>query len=154
MTTTIEPGQVETITDDIIGQFRDASYEELMEQFARDLESDHQDNFDKQQSPSGQAWQPLSPVTVQKKGHSTILIDTDQMRSSLQGGHPNHYFTFDQPSDDLAIMGWGTSDEKAAIHQHGAGRIPARPFVGVNTDRVDQMAADAADATLDQLKET
>ena len=28
-------------------------------------------------------WQPLSPVTVQKKGHATILIDTSNMKQSI-----------------------------------------------------------------------
>lgn len=64
-------------------------------------------------------WPPLSPVTVARKGHSQILVDTGDLRASLVDPARAAHTTRQQ-------MTWGTSVPYAAFHQEG-GRIPGRP---------------------------
>ena len=47
---------------------------------------------------------------------------------------------------------WGTSDEKASIHQEGTRHIPQRAFVGVSEGTADSTADVIADATVEILK--
>lgn len=67
-------------------------------------------------------WAELSPVTIMRKGHNRILIQTGALRSS---------FRMSIRGDEVWI---GTSDPKAIIHQFGQGRIPARPMLPREAD--------------------
>lgn len=88
------------------------------------------ERFDKEQSPEGQKWKPLAPATVKrrlkrhKKGNMKILQDTGELRRNIS--HP----TALQVGD--SYVRFGTKLKYARTHQFGRGKIPARPFLGVN----------------------
>ena len=71
-------------------------------------------------------WTPLSPYTVEKKGSSTILIETGTMINSL---------TVDKVGDaDYFIHFTGMNAEKsneqvAVENEYGTSKAPPRPFV-------------------------
>lgn len=104
-----------------------------------------------QVSPDGTPYRPLSPVTIALKGHDRALYETGAMEASLIGSGDGHIE--DVTNDSVTL---GTAHEKrgrpvAAIHQFGEGRIPARPFVGVNEDMVDDAAELVAGEIIQQI---
>lgn len=86
------------------------------------------ERFDKEQSPDGQKWKPLSQSTIHhrkkrhKSGNMKILQDTGELRRSI---------TYEANPDSVRV---GTVLKYARTHQFGRGNIPARPFLGVNED--------------------
>ena len=86
------------------------------------------ERFDKEQSPGGQKWKPLSPATLKqrsvkhKTGHMKILQDTGELRRSI---------TYEAEPNSVRV---GTALKYARTHQFGRGKIPARPFLGVNNE--------------------
>lgn len=79
------------------------------------------DTFRKQEDPYGGRWAPLSAATIKAKrkrgGIQKILQDTGRMRATanyrVQG----------------SVLQVGLSDRKAAFHQYGTRRMPARPIL-------------------------
>lgn len=97
----------------------------------------------KGQSPDGTPYKPLA--RPRPKGHnqqSGPLIDTGAMLRSLIADGPGHIEEYKPNQVRL-----GTSDRKAAFHQRGTRRIPARKFVGFTS----QMLDDAERIVADQL---
>lgn len=74
--------------------------------------------YDKEETVLGMPWKPLSPVTIAKKGHDTILVEEGDMRDS----------GFVEEGEDAVRVGF--SDWKVAIHEYGTETIPPRPIVG------------------------
>lgn len=79
------------------------------------------DTFRKQEDPYGSKWAPLSAATIKAKrkrgGIQKILQDTGRMRATA-----NYRVT----GSKLVV---GLSDRKAAFHQYGTRRMPARPIL-------------------------
>jgi len=77
-------------------------------------------------------WPALSPSTISKKGHDKMLVETRQMRDSIEWRKSGKTVTVgihsDAP-DNRAMI--------ALIHEHGAPEagIPARPFIYPTWDR-------------------
>ena len=84
------------------------------------------ERFNKEQSPDGQKWKSLAPSTIQhrkkrhKKGNMKILQDTGELRRSI---------TYEAENNCVKV---GSKLKYARTHQFGRGKIPARPFLGVN----------------------
>ena len=86
-----------------------------------------QERFEKEQSPNGTKWAPLSIARIKqrlkrhKKVDMKILSDTGQLRRIL----------YEAGKDYVQI---GTNVKYAKVHQFGYKKrnIPARPFLGVN----------------------
>lgn len=128
-------------------KFNRADYTEVLEKQPDKLRKDHADYFAKAQDATGQAWPPLAPSTVKRKGHATILVEHGDLQASLVG----------QGGANIAEVthrgvNFGTSDEKAPFHQSGTSRMPARPAVGITEERVDAVANEVADFLVEQLK--
>lgn len=123
------------------------AFGETFEAISDSLVKFHQSFFANQSSPGGDRWAPLSPITIARKGHATILVETDSMRRSVAGRrHQDHIESFSTNE-----MSWGTKDEKAAFHQYGTSRMPARPFVGWSDESIDSAVELVADAAVEQL---
>ena len=104
--------------------------------------------FQQSKDPSGAVWKPLK--RKRPKGHnqgSRPLIDTGAMQASIVSTGAGH---LQEVSDDSAMM--GTEDFKAAFHQYGTSRIPARPFVGISDDMVDLAAEMVAAEIIETLQ--
>lgn len=98
--------------------------------------------FASSSGPDGSPWAPLKPYTVQKKGHAIILRETYELMNGLTKNSATSIVNM-QPTQ----LEFGTNRAWAWIHQDGQGKIPARPFIGMNeqgmTDVMD-VVADAA----------
>lgn len=82
------------------------------------------ERFNKEQSPDGQKWKPLSPATIKRKkrhknGNMKILHDTGELRRSI---------AYEASNNSVRI---GSKLKYARTHQFGRGKIHARPFLGV-----------------------
>lgn len=94
------------------------------------LNESHIKFFEHAESPAGEKWPPLSPVTIRKKhGDETILVETGDMLTSLVDGGEDHI-----ERREPAELIWGTSDRKAPYHMTGTSRMPQRAFVGFSMD--------------------
>lgn len=102
--------------------------EPLMAHIANTLGIFTSQSFEKETSPFGEKWKPLSSATLQKsKGIKKKLVDKGKLVNSIHTSHTATSATI------------GTNIKYAAIHQFGgkAGRnhktiIPARPFLPIN----------------------
>jgi len=107
----------------------------------------HRGFFDAQADPNGNSWVPLSPVTIRRKGHAIILIETDAMRESvISRSSPSHVERF-----DTLGMEWGTNDKKGPFHQFGTMLIPQRQFVGWDDETINSAVGLIADDAVKQL---
>lgn len=83
------------------------------------------ERFEKEQTPEGTKWKPLSPARVRqrlkkhKKGHMKILQDMGELRKSV---------TYEAGENYVRI---GSNLKYAATHQFGRSNIPARPYLGI-----------------------
>ncbi len=76
----------------------------------------HQDN--------GFNWPPLKPATIaQKRYGNTPLYETGDLKHSIEVAGPFH----EGARTVSAVV--GTNDPKAAFHEYGTSKIPARPFM-------------------------
>lgn len=143
-----DPRFLGVVFQELENAFRGADYQPTLDKLVAGIVADHAGFFERRSDPTGDGWKPLAPVTVRKKGHDQPLVETNAMRTSLlQPGHPDH---IGETSHRGLVF--GTNDEKAAIHQHGARRIPARPFVGWTDERIDVATNAVADHLVEALK--
>ncbi len=97
----------------------------ILRVLAADIKQLIDDSFEHSRSPMGDAFQPLSPITVARRrvgqgdGPAKPLIDTSRLRNSIT--------SFPVPKG----VRFGTNTIYAATHQWGRGRIPARPFLPI-----------------------
>jgi phage gpG-like protein len=71
-------------------------------------------------------WPPLQPETVARKGGDTPLLETGEMRDSIE-------MSFE---DDGKKAHVGSNDDKAVWQELGTSRIPPRSFLGGAAMRV------------------
>ena len=90
----------------------------------------HEERWDKQVSPDGQAWLPLSDAyrNTKPKNKDKILI--------LDGYLKNLYYQVNGNGLEL-----GTDEKYAATQQFGdpSRNIPARPFLGISQDDKEEI---------------
>ncbi|TLD78403.1 phage virion morphogenesis protein [Helicobacter typhlonius] len=104
--------------------------EPLMAHIANTLALFTSQSFEKETSPFGEKWKPLSSVTLKKsKGLKKKLVDKGKLVNSIHTSHTTKSASI------------GTSVVYARIHQFGgkAGRnhkviIPARPFIPISKE--------------------
>lgn len=117
----------------------------------------HAGYFQRDAGPSGEAWPELSPFTVQKKGHATILEETRLMVLSLIGtGGGNQYSINEVKKTSYgAELVYGTSREQAKTHQEGdpSRNIPKREFVGINQTHLKEVVAAVVADAMRQLSD-
>jgi len=138
------------VVDGVQQQFDQADYTETLNGIATFLEEQHAEYFSGDHSPSGDAWPALSPYTVARKGHDTILEESNALEESLTGQTPDSIREVVSDGSQHGLS-FGTSDEKSIFHQEGTSRIPQREHVGTNEEQVDHMAEQVADAAVQAL---
>lgn len=75
-------------------------------------------------------WEPLHPMTVALKGHSDILLDTDDMVESIDWKKKGKYVTIGVHDD-----AGSKNVVKALVHEHGNEHVPERSFIMSTWDR-------------------
>jgi len=117
------------------------------------LEKIHAGYFAEQRAPSGAGWAALSPATVAKKGHTSILFEEGTLQNSLISGGAG---AIRQSGGNELV--YGTSVAHAGYHQTGfknkrtGRRVPARPMVGLSGESVDKIANNVADGIVARLQ--
>lgn len=104
--------------------------EPLMAHIANTLALFTSQSFEKETSPFGEKWKPLSSATLKKtKGTKKKLVDKGKLVNSIHTSHTTKSASI------------GTNVPYAVIHQFGgkAGRnhkviIPARPFIPISKE--------------------
>ncbi len=119
----------------------------LFEEIANHLYNLADEAFENEASPDGSSWQPLSPLTIERKGHDRKLHDSGHLRETLD---------FDSDNRSATIGTHAVSDKGypyPAVQQFGTedGQVPARPFLPF-TDEGDLMD-EAADRILVLVQE-
>lgn len=120
-----------------------------MEVELSELEREHGEYFATATGPDGQPWAPLAPSTIKRKGHATILIDSDAMHKSLVEQAGDSIREIVQGSTQA--LGFGTHDPKSPFHASGTPRMPARPHMGMTEQYVDKMVERTADFVVEEL---
>lgn len=131
---------------DVEQQFLRASYQPVMDAQIAELEAAHQSYFSAEESPTGEKWPALSPVTIATKGHDRILYEFGDLLASLTGQSPDAV----REVSDQGLT-FGTQDPKSFHHQHGDG-VPRRQHVGVDNETLDAMVTRVADHAVESLK--
>lgn len=121
----------------------------------RSMAVEHGKYFARAAGPSGEQWPPLSPFTIKKKGHDTILVETGRLRASLT--HP------DGSADSIrervseftgsgAGYSFGTGVPYSAPHDRGQGQ-KKREHIGIDTQYFDQHVDRTVDFAFEGLKQ-
>ncbi len=103
--------------------------------FGEHLVNSHQERFAREQAPDGSPWAPLSPAYAKRKasgrGNRKILQRSGLLFGSL------HYQV------EGEVLRFGVNRIYAAAHQFGRPEInlPARPFIGLSVEDLDEAAA-------------
>ena len=123
---------------------------ELLDSLVPILQAGERDIFLSEVSPGGMPWEELSPVTVDAKGFSKILVKTGRLYESVVT--PNGTSdTIWETSADPAYLIFGTSVPYAKYHQTGTRRMPARPFMGMNRKTEQEVVNAVADAAVKRI---
>jgi len=130
-------------------QFRDLDYTETLRGFMPVLQQEEARQFSQQADAAGRAWPKLSPVTIARKGHDRILVETGRLRASLESQNGDSV----RATSHRGLL-FGTAVPYSIFHQTGGRRLPQREHVGMNSEACDKLTATVADATVRGLKAT
>lgn len=113
------------------------------------------ERFDKEQSPSGEKWRPLSDMTKamrlrrHKTGNMKILQDNGELRRSIQYEAGNDYVKVGSVLKYARVHQFGaiinvSKKQRGYLHHRGfhAGRtitIPARSFLGITKSELQHI---------------
>lgn len=158
MTTTYEIPEaaihvtMQHVLDGLTADAMEVTFAELLNEFHGTLEEKHAQTHTAQTTPAGNAWPPLAPRTVKRKGHSTILVETGRLKASLAGRSGDSIREVVDEGPGRAGLSFGTDVEYAHYHQDGTTRIPQREHVGASEELIDQFAEAIATTFTEQLK--
>lgn len=126
---------------------RDTDYSDVTEWILWRLEQDHQRFFSEGRDANGQAWRPLRPSTIKRKGHGIILVETERLMNSLtrSGGDAIR-------AHNARGAVFGTRVPYSIYHQLGTAILPQRAPVGVEKATQDDMVTNVADHAVRALK--
>lgn len=136
------------IYDDIEENFRNASYRDEFDDFNDAIYESHADRFGLENDPNLSAWPPLAAATIARKGHDTILVESERLRRSLTTkGHTDH-------AGEIFDRGltFGTSVPYSIFHQRGMRNVPQRAHVGLTTELVEELTATITKSASDKLR--
>jgi phage virion morphogenesis protein len=105
----------------------------IMQEISLYLDAVNKKRYQDQVSPEGTAWRPLSPVTIARRKNKAgdpgrILIDTGRLFGSIKPSHNNRQAKVS--SGPLVYAG---------VHQIGTAKTPARPYIGINNDELQDI---------------
>ena len=144
---------LETMLDVVFRASEEAGeqdYTEALDEAITVLQDFERSMYLEQRGPNGQGWAPIAFSTANRKGHTSILVDTGRMFESLT--------TIDGTQDTIWQTGktwlrFGTSVPYAHWHQTGTRRMPARPHVGVDQTTADRVGTVLGEAVARRMAE-
>ena len=141
---------IREVLEDLVEDFRRANPHPLLSLIEESLQEHHADHYALERAPDGDPWQELAPATVARKQSNKILVEFDDMRTSLTGrtGDSIRRRSVDGKGFELIF---GTRDLKAQYHQEGTVHIPQREHVGMSQEYVDRTEIDVLDYYVEEL---
>ena len=132
----------------------------ILHEVSMQLEHTTQESFEKETSPFGDKWTPLSKQTLKHKKGSKILTESSILQSSINSRTKLQQTKTSTQGSASGIVSIGTNLEYAPIHQFGgkAGRglkvnIPERPFLPVKDNEIpNDLKEDIKEAILSHFK--
>lgn len=132
----------------------------ILGEVSMQLENTTQESFEKETSPFGDKWTPLSKQTLKHKKGSKILTESSMLQSSINSRTKIQKSKGGAKGSASGIVSIGTNLEYAPIHQFGgkAGKnlkanIPARPFLPFKDgDIPNDLKEDIKEAILSHFK--
>jgi len=109
-------------------QYFDTGLRKALEEFAEELRKETKQRFFTKTDPEGNAWKPLAPSTVKRKGHSSQLIETGNLLRSINT---------EVEDGEVRI---GTNVFYGRFQEEGTVRIPKRSYLGVTKSTVEKFA--------------
>jgi len=107
----------------------------LLEDAGDIIQRQTENRFDEQRDPEGITWKELAEKTVE---YYRRKFPGRQTRPVLIGkGNLLHHMTFQLNGSDSVIV--GSPDVYAAVHQFGYKGIPARPYLGMVPDNIEEL---------------
>lgn len=91
---------------------------------------------------------PLAASTINRKGHSRILRDKDELLGSFQKGAEGNVFRIGPVDADF-----GTSDYKAVFHQEGTSRMPRRTVIDITGEQEAKYSRIAGSALKKRIRD-
>lgn len=147
MTTTVDTSALDAVLNDLQSVVLNCDYQPMLEAFQAVIAHGEAEAFVAQSTPGGEPWEKLSEVTIRRKGHDVILIETSALMVSLVdiNGPGNINMTM---SHGLIF---GTDVEYAMFHETGTSKMPARPVVGMSDETLDDLCERVAQTTIDSI---
>ena len=143
---------IDLLVDEVeqtIGRLQSFDFAPVFESVLDILHEGFASNFDQTRAPYGQ-WPPHSPMTIALHGVHPLLILTGAMKAAVtQSGSSDR---IEEITQTEAII--GTSLFYAPYQQYGTSGprpIPARPFLWLEGDYVDQLHERFADEVASRL---
>lgn len=133
-----------------------ADYYNLLTTFLQKLETLSSNFWASDSGPDRKPWPELEPLTIRKKGHDTILVDTGRLEASLTGttGDSIREVVSEGLNQGLTF---GTSVPYSIYLTEGIklkdGRIKKWPHVGLGDKEIDAIQEDVAERTLEIVQE-
>ncbi len=132
----------------------------ILHEVSMQLENTTQESFEKETSPFGDKWTPLSKQTLKHKKGSKILTESSILQNSINSRAKLQQTKTSTQGSASGIVSIGTNLEYAPIHQFGgkAGRglkvnIPERPFLPVKDNEIpNDLKEDIKEAILSHFK--
>lgn len=118
----------EELRQEVIG----ADWRPTMAEIVTVLEEDHNERFAAEVDLNGAPWAPLSPYTIERKGHDTKLQELGLLINSVTDStSPLAIREFEDQGEEKSIT-FGTRRPWARSHQEGTEKIPQRKFLGAS----------------------
>ena len=94
----------------------------IIRKIAKVLREKIKAGFTYQSDPWGRKWKPLKPLTIRRKGHGTILIDTGALKRGIRA----------RVEGERILIGIvGRAKKYGHFHLTGTRKMPARPWAPV-----------------------
>jgi len=137
-----------SILQQLENQLNRADYTDPMKTLEQGLAEAHARFFANSVDPNGTLWEPLAASTVAAKGHDTILIDTKALGQSVSDINNGHHL------GGVSSRGllFGSDVPYGIWHMRGTSRMPARPWLGVDTETLQDGCYLVADHSVEVLK--
>ena len=139
------------VFDSIAIEFQEIDYTPPLTEALVKLEEQHEAMYSGGHDSNGDAWPPLAPSTVKRKGHATILVDSGRMKASLVGQSGDSIRDVVSEGGSAGAV-FGTDVEYAHFHVDGTARMPARPPVGISEETIGAVTNAIADHTVASIK--
>jgi len=147
---------IASAVNDVVMQLTTMDLTANMRDLVSDLELQHSAMFTAERDENGTPWEPLSPWTVDQKGHDIRLFEFGELRDSLAHTTGLSVRNVRKESDGYTLE-FGTHHRHSYVNHFGGPSswghtIPPRPHVGISEDTTNKFMNKLADDMVKRLQ--